>query len=143
LTEDPRGGVDESLKVGQPARPLHERSRLRPPEGPTDRLCRSNRREDRTEIFGRRRAPRILEGGEGSRDVLESGERQASFAGAELAEIGDFFDATADGRLVPGRCRSEDGLATGAGSGESGNQAEDDVELEGLEIDGALLPRKG
>jgi len=117
--------------------------RLRPPEGPADRLRRSGGRENRTEVFGRRRAPRILEGGEGSRDVLESGERQSSFAGAELAEIRDFFEATADGCLVPGRCRSEDGLATGAGSGESGNQAEDDVELEGLEIDGALLPRKG
>ena len=117
--------------------------RLRPPEGPANRLRCSNRREDRAEVLGRRRAPRILEGGQGSRDVLESGERQSSFAGAELAEVGDFLEATADGCLVPGRCRSEDRLATGAGSGEGGNQAEDDVELEGLEIDGALLPRKG
>jgi len=37
----------------------------------------------------------------------------------------------------------EDGLAAGAGSGESGNQPEDDVELEGTEIDIVLRGKSG
>ena len=141
-TEDPRGRVDQCLQVGQPARAFRERSRLGLAESPADRLRRFRRGEDRTEVFGRCRAARVLERGERSRDVLESGERQASFAGAEQGELGGFLQAPADVRFTPGRFCFEDGLATGAGSGESGNQSEDDVELECVEIDG-VLRRKG
>ena len=65
-----------------------------------------------------------------------------SFAGAKLAELGRFLEAASDERLVPGRFRSEDGLATGACSGESGNEPEDNVELEGTEIDVVLRGKR-
>jgi hypothetical protein len=73
---------------------------------------------------------------------VESGERKASLPRDELAQVGDFPETPANGRLVPGRNLSENRLPAGRRAGEGGNQSEDDVEFQSSEIDAALLPRK-
>jgi hypothetical protein len=60
----------------------------------------------------------------------------------EFLELGELREpAASDLRVVAGG-DFEDGLLSGGGAGEGGNEAEDDVEFERPEIDAVLL-RKG
>ena len=135
--------IDQRLEIGETCRAVAKLRRLCPVERAADGVGRPGRREDRAEVFGRRSAAGVLERRQGGGDVLQPGQGKASLARDELAQVGNFFEAPADGCLVPGRCRSENGLPAGRRTGEGGNQSEDDVEFEGAEIDAVLLPRGG
>jgi hypothetical protein len=59
----------------------------------------------------------------------------------ELLELGELLEPTAREVRIVGGGGFEDGRLAGSGAGESGNEAEDDVEFERPEIDAALLPK--
>ena len=59
----------------------------------------------------------------------------------ELLELGELREpAPREARVVTGFYLEDGGLA-GSCAGEGGNEAEDDVEFERLEIDAVLLPK--
>jgi hypothetical protein len=96
-SEDASGRIQKRLQVGETPGAVEKQRGRRAGERAADGLRRSRRRENRAEVFRRRSASGVLERGQGRRDVLEPGQGEASFARAELAEVGDLFEATADG----------------------------------------------
>jgi hypothetical protein len=137
--DDPRGRVDERLKVGQSRGALSESWRLHPRKRACDGLRRTGRRDDRAEVGGARGASGALENRERRREVDETRERKPAFAPAKVEELGELVETPADRRLIPGRLCSEDRFPAGRRAGETGNQLEDDVEFEFAETD--AVPR--
>lgn len=57
----------------------------------------------------------------------------------ELLELGELFEPASRERGIALGGDPESGRLAGKGAGEGGNEAEDDVEFEGAEIDAVLL----
>ncbi|MDQ5872189.1 MAG: hypothetical protein M3547_08315 [Acidobacteriota bacterium] len=108
-------------------------------EGAPHGLRRARGGEDRAEVRERRRAARLFERGERGGDILQPRDGQAALARVELLELGELVEPAAREVRIVGGGDLEGGLLAGRGAGEGGNEAEDDVEFEGAEIDAVLL----
>ena len=142
-----RAVLDRAVRVEEPARRAEEgnesRHRLAPPgemerlrldEGAADRLGGAGGREDRTEVLGVRRSPRIAQGSEQRRDVLDARERQPPVTRSEVPHFGSLGEELAHRGLLEGRGEVQDCACARGSAGEGSDEPEDERELERVEL---------
>jgi len=87
-----------------------------------------------TPVTGRSGAAGLREIGEERLDVLHPRERKPSVADLERDRLARLFEKRAHGGLLARRLQRQNRRPSGRRSGQGRNEAEDDVELEGLAV---------
>jgi hypothetical protein len=101
-------------------------------------LRRARERDHRPELGRRRAAAGLREGLEDRADVLDAGERETAVRDRELPELRRLRERLANGFLVEGGLEGFEERASGRRARQGGDETENDVELERLELDAGL-----